>query len=114
MTKRFGQVIAVDDVSLDLPPGSFFSLLGPSGCGKTTLLRIIAGLENADAGSVLELTLQRAERMGLETALLGGLADLDTPDDLVRFAARRALAHDATGKHTVAALRDLGLLPLPR
>jgi len=53
MTKRFGQVIAVDDVSLDLPPGSFFSLLGPSGCGKTTLLRIIAGLENADAGSVL-------------------------------------------------------------
>jgi ABC-type Fe3+/spermidine/putrescine transport system ATPase subunit len=53
MTKRFGQVVAVDDITLDLPPGSFFSLLGPSGCGKTTLLRIIAGLETADAGSVL-------------------------------------------------------------
>ncbi len=53
MTKRFGPVVAVDDVTLDLPPGSFFSLLGPSGCGKTTLLRIIAGLEQPDAGAVL-------------------------------------------------------------
>jgi ABC-type Fe3+/spermidine/putrescine transport system ATPase subunit len=53
VTKRFGQIVAVDDVSLDLPPVSFFSLLGPSGCGKTTLLRIIAGLETADAGSIL-------------------------------------------------------------
>jgi ABC-type Fe3+/spermidine/putrescine transport system ATPase subunit len=53
VTKRFGSVIAVDDVSLDLAPGSFFSLLGPSGCGKTTLLRVIAGLERLDAGLVL-------------------------------------------------------------
>jgi ABC-type Fe3+/spermidine/putrescine transport system ATPase subunit len=53
VTKRFGAVVAVDELSLDLPPGSFFSLLGPSGCGKTTLLRIIAGLEQLDAGTVL-------------------------------------------------------------
>jgi ABC-type Fe3+/spermidine/putrescine transport system ATPase subunit len=53
VTKRFGPVVAVDDVTLDLPPGSFFSLLGPSGCGKTTLLRIINGLEQPDAGAVL-------------------------------------------------------------
>ena len=47
VTKRFGDsVVAVDDLSLDLPAGSFFSLLGPSGCGKTTLLRMIAGLES--------------------------------------------------------------------
>jgi ABC-type Fe3+/spermidine/putrescine transport system ATPase subunit len=53
VTKRFGPVVAVDDVTLDLPPGSFFSLLGPSGCGKTTLLRIINGLEQPDEGAVL-------------------------------------------------------------
>jgi ABC-type Fe3+/spermidine/putrescine transport system ATPase subunit len=53
VSKRFGPVTAVDDVSLELPAGSFFSLLGPSGCGKTTLLRIIAGLETLDTGAVL-------------------------------------------------------------
>jgi ABC-type Fe3+/spermidine/putrescine transport system ATPase subunit len=53
VTKRFGSVIAVDDLTLDLPGGSFFSLLGPSGCGKTTLLRIVAGLEPLDSGSVV-------------------------------------------------------------
>jgi ABC-type Fe3+/spermidine/putrescine transport system ATPase subunit len=53
VTKRFGPVTAVDGVTLDLPAGSFFSLLGPSGCGKTTLMRIVAGLETLDAGRVL-------------------------------------------------------------
>ncbi len=51
--KRFGEVAALDHVSLTVHPGEFFTLLGPSGCGKTTLLRIIAGLELADAGQVL-------------------------------------------------------------
>jgi len=52
LSKRFGATLALDDVSLDVAPGEFFSLLGPSGCGKTTLLRIIAGLERADRGRV--------------------------------------------------------------
>ena len=50
VTKRFGPVTAVRDVSLDIAEGEFVCFLGPSGCGKTTLLRIIAGLEAPDQG----------------------------------------------------------------
>ncbi|HEY8629427.1 MAG TPA: TOBE-like domain-containing protein [Gaiellaceae bacterium] len=52
ISKRFGDFIALDDVSVDVPTGSLTALLGPSGSGKSTLLRVIAGLENPDAGSV--------------------------------------------------------------
>jgi putrescine transport system ATP-binding protein len=52
VTKRFGDLAAVDDVSLDIAAGEFFALLGPSGCGKTTLMRLIAGFEQPDEGRV--------------------------------------------------------------
>ena len=52
ITKRFDDVIAVDDLDLDIADGEFFALLGPSGCGKTTTLRMIAGLEIPSAGSL--------------------------------------------------------------
>ena len=49
VTKRFDDVAAVDDVSIEIPAGSFFALLGPSGCGKTTTLRMIGGFEEPTA-----------------------------------------------------------------
>ncbi len=52
VTKRFGDFLALDDVSIDVPDGSLTALLGPSGSGKSTLLRVIAGLEQPDAGEV--------------------------------------------------------------
>jgi spermidine/putrescine transport system ATP-binding protein len=52
VTKRFGALVAVDDLSLDLRPGEFFTLLGPSGCGKTTTLRMIAGFERPTEGEI--------------------------------------------------------------
>jgi multiple sugar transport system ATP-binding protein len=52
LTKRFGDVVAVDDISLEIHDGTFMVFLGPSGCGKTTTLRAIAGLESADKGDI--------------------------------------------------------------
>ena len=63
VTKRFSDVVAVDEVSLDIEPGEFVSLLGPSGCGKTTTLRMIAGFEFPDEGDIM----------------LGGRSILSTP-----------------------------------
>ncbi len=53
LSKHFGDFVAVDDIELTVPEGSFFALLGPSGCGKTTTLRMVAGLEAPSAGQIL-------------------------------------------------------------
>src|SRR5213593_1082575 len=52
LRKSYGRVVAIDDVSLTVGHGEFFSLLGPSGCGKTTTLRAVAGLIDLDAGKI--------------------------------------------------------------
>jgi len=53
VSKRFGSFVALDNVSFNVPPGQLVALLGPSGGGKTTMLRIIAGLESPDSGTVM-------------------------------------------------------------
>src|SRR5438128_2482294 len=52
VTKRFGALAAIGDVSLSIEQGEMFTLLGPSGCGKTTLLRLLAGFYTPDAGTI--------------------------------------------------------------
>ena len=53
LSRRYGNIAAVDGISLDFPTGSFTALIGPSGCGKTTLLRLIAGFEAPAEGRIL-------------------------------------------------------------
>ena len=71
LVRSFGAFRALDGVSVSIQAGEFFSLLGPSGCGKTTLLRIIAGLDSADAGSLTiggeEMTAIPASRRPVNT-----------------------------------------------
>jgi spermidine/putrescine transport system ATP-binding protein len=71
ITKQFGDVVAVDDLSLDVERGTFFSLLGPSGCGKTTSLRMIGGFEEPSVGSIWlggkDVTTQPAYRRNVNT-----------------------------------------------
>ena len=52
LTKSFGNVLAVNNLNLEIAPGEFFSMLGPSGSGKTTVLRLIAGFEKPTSGSI--------------------------------------------------------------
>ena len=52
VTRRFGALEAVKDVSISIEQGEFFTLLGPSGCGKTTILRMIAGFDEPDEGEI--------------------------------------------------------------
>ncbi len=68
LTKKFGDVVAVNNVSLTIEPGTFLTLLGPSGCGKTTLLRCISGLEDPDDGEIFigdKLIFSRAKGISL-------------------------------------------------
>jgi sulfate transport system ATP-binding protein len=69
VTKRFGEFVALDDASIEVPSGSLTALLGPSGSGKSTLLRVIAGLERPESGTVeldgVDVTRQVAQKRGV-------------------------------------------------
>ena len=91
--KRFGQLTAVDGVSVDIAHGEFFMIVGPSGCGKTTLLRILAGLEFDH--------LRNHRNRDAEFAAAGELDDLPGRFDLSLddgVEQRRLRAQDAAGR----------------
>ena len=71
VTKRFGDHVAVDSITLDVSDGEFFTLLGPSGCGKTTTLRMIGGFEQPTSGLIelkgVDVTYQPAHERDVNT-----------------------------------------------
>jgi len=102
VTKRFPGFTAIDDLSLDIPAGSFFALLGPSGCGKTTTLRLVAGLEEPTEGKILigghDVTSTKAYQRPVNTvfqsyALFPHMSILDN----VMFGLKRRKIADAEG-----------------
>jgi spermidine/putrescine transport system ATP-binding protein len=115
ITKRFGDVEAVQDVTLEVRGGEFFTLLGPSGCGKTTLLRMIAGLEIPDNGQVLlggdDITNLPATKRQVNTVFQSyALFPHLTIFENVAFGLRsRKVANDEVGKRVYRRLEMLGI-----
>jgi spermidine/putrescine transport system ATP-binding protein len=116
ITKRFHEVVAVDDLSLDIERGEFFSMLGPSGCGKTTTLRMIGGFEEASSGTIY---LGEADVTGLPPykrdvntvfqnyALFPHLTVFDN----VAFGLRRKKVDDGEVRRRVGEMLDLVEMP---
>lgn len=103
VTKSFGSFLAVDDLDLTIPAGSFFALLGPSGCGKTTTLRMVAGLEHPTSGTVCiggrDVTGDRAHRRPVNTVFQSyALFPHLTIADNVAFGLRRRRERDVDVK----------------
>ena len=106
--KHFGGFTALTDISLDFPTGQLTALLGPSGCGKTTLLRIIAGLEQADAGEVV-LAGEAASRKHVRERQVGfvfqhyALFKHMTVFDNIAFGIRMKPKRERPAKHEIQA-----------
>jgi spermidine/putrescine transport system ATP-binding protein len=93
LRKSFGSAVAVDDLTLTIPAGSFFALLGPSGCGKTTTLRMVAGFEEPTAGRVL-----------IDGADVAGLPSYRRPTNTV-FQSYALFPHLSVGDNVAFGLR---------
>ena len=112
LRKCFGAIRAVENIDLDFPEGKLICLLGPSGCGKTTLLRLIAGLETPDTGSVLldgtAITATPAHRRGFGMVFqsLALFPHLDVGENIA-YSLRIRGADKQTQQHRVAELLDL-------
>jgi spermidine/putrescine transport system ATP-binding protein len=116
VTKRFGDFVAVDNLSLHVQPGEFFSMLGPSGCGKTTTLRMIGGFEEVTTGSIflgdVDVTdippFKRATNTVFQNyALFPHLSIFDN----IAFGLRRRKLPDAEVREKVGTMLDLVELP---
>ena len=116
VTKNFADFVAVDDLSLTIPKGSFFALLGPSGCGKTTTLRMIAGLEEPTSGTIsigdTDITHVKPYKRPVNTVFQNyALFPHLTIFENVAFGLRRRGIKDVTGAvEKVLALVELGHL----
>jgi spermidine/putrescine transport system ATP-binding protein len=116
VTKRFHDVVAVDDLSLDVERGEFFSMLGPSGCGKTTTLRMIGGFEEATAGTIFlgdaEVTDLPPFKRDVNTVFQSyALFPHLTVFENVAFGLRRKRTSDAQIRQRVSQMLELVELP---
>ncbi len=115
LSKRYGQTLAVDDVSLLIQKGEFFSLLGPSGCGKSSTLRMIAGFVNPDAGDIEiggELVTQlppERRRLGIVFQNYAIFPHMHVYDNIAFGLRMRKVSKDEIGKRVSAALEQVGL-----
>ena len=115
LTKRYGQTLAVDDISLLIQKGEFFSLLGPSGCGKSTTLRMIAGFVNPDAGDI-EIGGELVTRLPPENRGLGIVFQnyaifphMHVYDNIAFGLRMRKVSKKEIGERVHAALKQVGL-----
>ena len=116
ISKRFGDVVALEPSHLEVKPGVLLSLLGPSGCGKTTTLRVIAGFESTDTGSVLiggeDVTLLPPNKRGLGMVFQNySLFPHMTVADNIAFGLRMERASEQEIKRRVGEMLDLVQLP---
>jgi ABC-2 type transport system ATP-binding protein len=117
LSKRFGQVIAVDDVSLRIPPGQVFGLLGPNGAGKTTTIKMIAGLVTPTEGTArlggYDIGTQRSQAVQQIGAVLEGSRNvywsLSAWQNLLYFGRLKGLRGAEIKPRAERLLRDLGL-----
>jgi ABC-2 type transport system ATP-binding protein len=113
LTRRFGEVVALDNLSFAVPPGEVFGFLGPNGAGKTTAMRAILGISALDAGTVLwndaPATQDDRRRFGYMPEERGLYPTMAVCEQLEYLAQLRGMTHDAARQSTASWLERLGV-----